>query len=58
MWLALYFVKKYTLGMKISAKKIVVRMKYPDTNIPVPILMYVLRENVTSASIASTMLEI
>jgi hypothetical protein len=42
----------------MSDKKTVVRIKYPDTNIPVPMLMYVLSENVTSASTASTILEI
>ncbi len=43
--------------MKMRDKKTVVKIKYPDTNIPVPTLMYVLRENVTSASTANTMLE-
>lgn len=37
--------------------KIVVRIRIPVTNIPVPMLMYVLRENVTSASTTSTILE-
>ena len=46
-----------TLGMKISAKKIVVSMNIPATNIPVPMLMYDLRENVTSARTTSTILE-
>ena len=46
-----------TLGMKISARKVVVRMNIPATNIPAPMLMYVLRENVTSASMTRTMLE-
>ena len=43
--------------MKISAKKTVVRIKYPETMIPEPTLMYVLRENVTSATTARTMLD-
>ena len=46
-----------TFGRKISAKKIVVRMNIPATNIPVPMFMYVLRENVTRASTTITMLE-
>jgi hypothetical protein len=46
-----------TFGRKISAKKIVVRMNIPATNIPVPMLMYVLRENVTRASTTITILE-
>ena len=29
----------YTLGMKISDKKVVVRMKYPETMIPAPMLI-------------------
>ena len=44
--------------MKISDKKIVVRIKYPETMIPAPTLMCVLSENVTSATTASTMLDI
>ena len=39
----------------MSDKKIVVRIKYPETMIPEPTLMYVLRENVTNASTASVM---
>ena len=41
----------------MSAKKIVVRMNIPATNIPVPMLMYILRENVTRASTTITILE-
>jgi hypothetical protein len=46
-----------TLGMKISDKKIVVRIKYPETMIPEPMLIRVLKEKVTSAITASTMLD-
>ena len=47
----------FTLGMKIRARKIVVRTNIPATYIPVPMLMYVLRENVTRANTTSTMLD-
>ena len=43
--------------MKISARKVVVRRNIPLANIPVPKLMYVLRENNTSASMTRIMLE-
>ena len=46
-----------TFGRKISAKNMVVRTSIPATNIPVPMLMYVLRENDTSASTTITILE-
>ena len=46
-----------TFGIKMSDRNTVVRIKYPDTNIPVPMLMCVLKENVTRASTASTILE-
>ena len=49
--------RSVTLGMKISDKKIVVRMKYPETIIPEPMLICVLRENVTRATTARTMLD-
>ena len=58
--LRLYYISLFkddTFGRKISAKNIVVRMNIPATNIPVPMLMYVLRENVTSASTTITILE-
>lgn len=46
-----------TLGMNISARKMVVREKIPNTLIPVPMLMNVLRENVTNAKATIMMLE-
>ena len=41
----------------MKARNMVVKTKYPVKNIAVPMLMYVLRENVTKARTTTTMLE-